>query len=941
MADKKAPGGVEASRVYVRVLPNVSDFAKALDRYLKRIEARTVLKIGTAVDPVQLAREVDRAVKLASTGPRVNIRTTFDVDAGPVAAEAKAAATVAEKAGRIKLPVSLDTAKLKAAVTKAAALFASAAKAGIAVSALAGMVSHAAALGPALAPALGALAALPALAAVAVAAIAPLKIAFSGVGDALKGDPEALSKLAPPARAFVGELLKARPALDAIKARVQSGVFGPISEEVQGLVKTWLPLLSRYLAGLGDEWGIVLGNAAIGAQSSEFIAGITAALEAARESVHAWGAAAIPIFKAAGQVIGAFAPAIGGAGIGLADAARRFAEFVNAAAESGKLVEFVSRVGDTLRSIGGILLQLGGIVGAVFSAAQSSGGGLLGTLQTVLTAVNAFLSAGEGKQALQDFFASTSAVASALLPVVQTLAAGVGSVLAPALASVARLLGPGLQAAATAIVGIVKSIVDSGALDALATGLTQGLQALGPSLPPIAAALGKIVVAAAPLLPLIGKLGAVLAGVLSTALVALEPLLTALVGAITSSGLIDVISEIGAELGPVVSELVAAVMPTVRALLPLLGPLVAALGKILVMVLAFLKPVLQLVGIWNTFAAAKILTPIVEALAKALGWIAEKADGAAKGFRLLGQWIASLNFAAAAEKFDQLIGKVLSWLGGLPERAVAAMSGLNARVQAWLLGVFVSFGQWVSDGVTGVLSWFWSLPGRAIAALLSLQERGRQFFAETWLKINTAVAAGVEQAVAWVRSLPGRAVDALSSLGEKVLGVFRGAGSWLVNAGRDIIQGLINGIQQQVSKLKAKLGEITDLLPSWKGPPAVDARILAPSGRLIMRGLIDGITGQVPALRAELQGVTRGIEREFALGVSRAAPAAVPPVTPGAYGLGAAGPVEPLAPVVNLTAEVRIGDGPVIDAVETAIRRDPARVARHVRAGERDLSRRG
>lgn len=100
---------------------------------------------------------------------------------------------------------------------------------------------------------------------------------------------------------------------------------------------------------------------------------------------------------------------------------------------------------------------------------------------------------------------------------------------------------------------------------------------------------------------------------------------------------------------------------------------------------------------------------------------------------------------------------------------------------------------------------------------------------------------------------------ALSWIKDRTIGMFSGAGRWLWNAGKSIIRGLIDGIQGMIGSLKNKLGEITGLIPSWKGPMSVDLKLLRPSGAALMSGLIDGITGAVPTLHRALSGVTTGI----------------------------------------------------------------------------------
>ena len=69
-----------------------------------------------------------------------------------------------------------------------------------------------------------------------------------------------------------------------------------------------------------------------------------------------------------------------------------------------------------------------------------------------------------------------------------------------------------------------------------------------------------------------------------------------------------------------------------------------------------------------------------------------------------------------------------------------------------------------------------------------------------------------------------------------VVGAFAGAGSWLVSAGANIINGLLSGIRSGFGRVRSLLGELTAMLPSWKGPAVVDQKILENSGRLVIKG---------------------------------------------------------------------------------------------------------
>lgn len=93
--------------------------------------------------------------------------------------------------------------------------------------------------------------------------------------------------------------------------------------------------------------------------------------------------------------------------------------------------------------------------------------------------------------------------------------------------------------------------------------------------------------------------------------------------------------------------------------------------------------------------------------------------------------------------------------------------------------------------------------------------------------------------------MPGKVKSALGNLG-----------SLLYNAGRDIIQGLLNGINSLIESVKSKLSGLTKLIPSWKGPADVDKMLLYENGQLIMNGLIRGIDSEIPMLRSQLGDVT-------------------------------------------------------------------------------------
>lgn len=154
-----------------------------------------------------------------------------------------------------------------------------------------------------------------------------------------------------------------------------------------------------------------------------------------------------------------------------------------------------------------------------------------------------------------------------------------------------------------------------------------------------------------------------------------------------------------------------------------------------------------------------------------------------------------------------------------------------------------------------------------------------------WNRITSTIRGAINAALAVVRSIRGAVIGALS-----------GAGSWLINAGKNIIRGLLNGISSMIGQVRSKLSELTGLIPDWKGPKERDEILLEQNGQLIMEGLLRGISSQVGPLQRLLQGITTDIPTSFvdprlAVGSdamrraidSAAAPIASTPVTVNNY----------------------------------------------------------
>jgi TP901 family phage tail tape measure protein len=181
-------------------------------------------------------------------------------------------------------------------------------------------------------------------------------------------------------------------------------------------------------------------------------------------------------------------------------------------------------------------------------------------------------------------------------------------------------------------------------------------------------------------------------------------------------------------------------------------------------------------------------------------------------------------------------------------------NAIRAVVTTYLrivLAIFRAVWGAVSGPVKAALNLVKSIVSAGISAVISFIKRLASIGATIggyFAKVVTAVSQKIADVVRLAAGLAGRVLSAVGNLGGLLFG-----------AGKDIIQGLIDGVTSMIGKLTDKLNFITGLIPDEKGPKRVDLRLLEPSGKYIMSGLISGIERQIPSLQRTLSGVTANI----------------------------------------------------------------------------------
>ena len=121
-----------------------------------------------------------------------------------------------------------------------------------------------------------------------------------------------------------------------------------------------------------------------------------------------------------------------------------------------------------------------------------------------------------------------------------------------------------------------------------------------------------------------------------------------------------------------------------------------------------------------------------------------------------------------------------------------------------------------------------------------------------WEGIKTAVSKGIENITGF-----------FSGLKDKLLGILSGAKDWLLDAGSNIISGLLKGITDKFEDVKDFIGGIGSWIADHKGPKRYDLGLLVNNGRWIMDGLDKGLRKGYGTVQDTVQGLAPAIQKDF------------------------------------------------------------------------------
>lgn len=364
-------------------------------------------------------------------------------------------------------------------------------------------------------------------------------------------------------------------------------------------------------------------------------------------------------------------------------------------------------------------------------------------------------------------------------------------------------------------------------IQTLSTALGQVVNTVMPPmmqfLSSLTGALGGVVAAVAPIInQLIGVLLPVLAQIHESVLSMMTPIIT-------------MIGQAAAELAPLISQIISTLMPVIQQIGGIINDVVLpAISQILVAIGQLLPPIMNLID---------VVLPIIMSLVQTMTPIIVNA--------------ASI---------------ILSTVGPVISGIVAAIQGVIQTLQGvidFVIGVFTGNWQMAWSGIQNIFGGIWNairgvftavwegIKGAISAGLAyisglwnSIWSSVSSFVSSAWEGIKSAVSNGINGMMSFVTGIPGKIKD-----------VFSSAGDWLLNAGKDIINGLVNGIKNAIggaiNAVKNVAGNVVDAAKNFFkiGSPS---KVFFGFGRYIDEGLANGITAGAGGVNSAMTAMSGG-----------------------------------------------------------------------------------
>ena len=356
------------------------------------------------------------------------------------------------------------------------------------------------------------------------------------------------------------------------------------------------------------------------------------------------------------------------------------------------------------------------------------------------------------------------------------------------------------------------------------------------------------------------NIGAAVMPVLQNAFALIMPLISQAISLVMQlfSALSPLISQVAAALMPALTAIGTALANLAAAVLPGLAAAVQVVFSVLQMLMPVIQTVLSVVG----SIVSVVLTVVSQVIAAVINAAAVVSSVISAVLTVVSALVAGVT---------AFIGSILAVVGGCVSTVSALVAGVVNTVVSLIVSLVSSVLSAISGLVSGVASFFQSIVSTMSSAASSAY---------------SAVTGAFNSMVGAVSGAVGNLMGVVSGIPGQITGFFAGAGSWLVDSGRAIIDGLVSGIQSAIGgALGAVGGAVSQIRAFFPFSPAKTGPFSGHgyttfSGKALMEGWAEGIGGGTGSVVSAITGAMETAQGMLSTGLT---------VAPASAGVAVAG----------------------------------------------------
>ena len=440
-----------------------------------------------------------------------------------------------------------------------------------------------------------------------------------------------------------------------------------------------------------------------------------------------------------------------------------------------------------------------------------------------------------------------------------------------AIAGVASTVVGVVRSAFEAMPGIFETVTSAvgGAISAVISAVTPFAEYFAAQmLPAVVSFASGLVSAFAAVWPALSQFGQTIMNI-GTAIMPVLQNAFALIMPLISQA-ISLVMQLFSALSPLISQVAAALMPALTAIGTALANLAAAVlpglaaaVQVVFSVIQMLMPVIQTVLSVVGSIVSVVLTVVSQVIAAVINAAAVVSSAISAVLTVVSALVAGVT---------AFIGSILAVVGGCVSTVSALVAGVVNAVVSLIGSLVSSVLSAISGLVSGIASFFQSIVSTMSSAASSAY---------------SAVTGAFNSMVGAVSGAVGNLMGVVSGIPGQVMGFFAGAGSWLVDSGRALIDGFAKGIQNAVGgAISAVSGVVSQIRSFFPFSPAKTGPFSGHgyttfSGKALMEGWAEGIGGGTGSVVSAITGAMETAQGMLSTGLT-VAPAAGAAVAAGA-----------------------------------------------------------